>query len=591
VFWRNLALSLLAAASASALNPPGDPILQLDERFVHATLALSPISATGQGYHRDAGRNLDELLDDYSASGMAADRKLFRDTLAETAKLRAGSLTPEARADLDVIELQCKAALLEIEDKQSYRHNPTIYVELIGSAVYEPFILDYAPAEQRLAAITARLEKIPSFLAVAKQNLESSPEVWNGVAREENEGNIALIDKTIRAKVPANLTARYDRAASTAIASLRQFNEFLRDTLSRHPAEWRLGPALYAREFALALATGDTPVQTLSDAERKLNEIRADMRKQATALYPRFFPNRPVPGDENTVIKNVLDKIALEHATPENYFAEARKDLREATEFVRRKQLLALPAGNNLSVIPTPEFMRGIYGVGGFSPAPILQPSLGAFYWITPVTPDMKPDQVESKLREYNRYGLEILTLHEAMPGHYVQAEYASSIIPKWRGVLRASFSNNPYVEGWAVYATQMMIEEGFDDTPEMRLTFGKQMLRVVANTILDVRLHTMNMTDAQAMDLMINQTFQEHEEAEKKLQRAKLSSCQLPTYFVGWRGWDRLRDSEKERLGSHFRLAAFHEAALKQGAVPLPVLVRLLGDQTKRTEPHPPGR
>jgi uncharacterized protein (DUF885 family) len=189
----------------------------------------------------------------------------------------------------------------------------------------------------------------------------------------------------------------------------------------------------------------------------------------------------------------------------------------------------------------------------------------------------MSPARVESKLREYNFYGLKILTIHEAMPGHFVQAEYASEVEPKWRRALRGIFSNTPYVEGWAVYATELMIDQGYQNTPEMRLTFGKQMLRVVANTILDVKLQTMGMTDQEALDLMIKNTFQEKEEAEKKLQRAKLSSCQLPTYFVGWRGWDRVRGAYERKLGSSFKLSEFHERALREGGVPLPVLSRLL--------------
>jgi uncharacterized protein (DUF885 family) len=185
----------------------------------------------------------------------------------------------------------------------------------------------------------------------------------------------------------------------------------------------------------------------------------------------------------------------------------------------------------------------------------------------------MTAERVESKLREYNRWGLMILTVHEAMPGHYVQFEYASEVQPHWRGILRELYSNGPYVEGWAVYATQLMIEQGWEDTPEMRLTFGKQMLRVVSNTMLDIRLQMMGMTDQQALDLMINQTFQEKEEAVKKLQRAKLSSCQLPTYFVGWRGWNQVRTNYQKRLGADFRLPEFHQRALREGAVPLPVL------------------
>src|SRR5450755_2067183 len=219
----------------------------------------------------------------------------------------------------------------------------------------------------------------------------------------------------------------------------------------------------------------------------------------------KFFPGKTPPSGLNAVVSEVLDKVARQHTTPDHYFDDARRDLAETTQFVKDKQLLALPDAGNLQVIPTPEFMRGIYGVGGFSQAPALEPRLGAYYWITPFSPGMGPQRVESKLREYNFYGLKILTIHEAMPGHYVQAEYANQVQPKWRAALRGIFGNVPYVEGWAVYATELMIDQGYENTPEMRLTFGKQMLRVVSNTILDVKLQTMGMTDRQALDLMID--------------------------------------------------------------------------------------
>ena len=386
-----------------------------------------------------------------------------------------------------------------------------------------------------------------------------------------------MIDQTIRAKVPADLKPRYDKAAAKALDSLKSFNDFLKTDLSRHNSDWRLGTENYAAKFKLTLAIGRTPQQTLADAEAKLQSIRADMKREAIAIYPKFFGNATPPSDLNTAVSKVLDKVAQRHATRDTYFADAKRDLAEATQFVKDHGLLALPSRSNLQVIPTPEFMRGIYGVGGFSAAPVFEPHLGAFYWITPFTSDMTPERVESKLREYNVYGLKILTIHEAMPGHYVQFEYANDIQPKWRGALRAVFSNGPYVEGWAVYATQLMIDEGYEKTPEMQLTFGKQMLRVVANTILDVKLQTMGMTDRQALDLMIQDTFQEKEEAEKKLQRAKLSSCQLPMYFVGWHGWDQLREAYHNKEGSHFKVSEFHERALKEGALPLPVLRELL--------------
>jgi len=520
---------------------------------------------------------LDELLDDYSRKGIDRARAFYVQSRSDAIRASGAQLTPEMHADLDIIKLQCDAALLDLDKIQSYRHNPTLYVETIGNAIYNPFILNYAPESKRLLQITARIEKIPAFLETAKQNIVDAPEIWSRVAQEENEGNLRLIDGTIRAKIPADLKERYDRAAVKAIGALKSFNGFLKTDLGRHTSDWRLGAQNYATKFKLTLAIDETPQQTLADAEAKLENIRAQMKKQAVAAYPNFFGKKRPPNDLNTVVLQVLDRVAQQHATRDTYFDEAKFDLAEATRFVKDHHLLALPSRSNLQVIPTPEFMRGIYGVGGFSGAPVFEPQLGAFYWITPFTPDMTPERVESKLREYNSYGLKILTIHEAMPGHYVQFEYANRIEPKWRGALRSVFSNGPYVEGWAVYATELMIDEGYQKTPEMQLTFGKQMLRVVANTILDIKLQTMGMTDQQALDLMINDTFQEKEEAEKKLQRAKLSSCQLPTYFVGWRGWDQVRQAYQKREGSRFTVSDFHARALKQGAVPLPVLGRLL--------------
>ena len=283
-------------------------------------------------------------------------------------------------------------------------------------------------------------------------------------------------------------------------------------------------------------------------------------------------------GDMGGDVKKKLAKIAEKHSTPGKYFADAEADLDELRSFLREKKILPMPSRDNLKVIPTPEFMRGIYSVGGFNPAPALEPQLGAFYWLTPIPKNWPKERVDSKLREYNYYGLKLLSVHEALPGHYVQAEFANEVEPKGRRVLRAIFGNGPYVEGWAVYATEATLDAGYlENSPELRMQFLKQQLRMISNTILDVKMHTMGMTDEQALDLMITDTFQEREEAQGKLQRAKLSSCQLSTYFVGWRDWRRLLDHVRKGEGEKFSLSNFHERSLRAGALSLPVLSRLL--------------
>lgn len=533
--------------------------------FVYGSLALSPVSATQAGYHLHKRLPLDEMMDDYSQPGIHGQHlfwEQFRDRLA---KIDPATLTPEDRADYQIIHDQINLALLELDTIQNWRHNPTQYVELAGNALFEPYVLEYASKETRYKHIIARLAKIPNLMDQAKTNLITSPEVWTRVAQQENEGNIGLIEGPLKADAPAAMKADYDKVAKPAVEALRAFDNWLKTDLATRLSDWRLGKTNYDLKFKYMLEVDKTPAEVLAEAEAELKVIQEKMAKLAAPLS----------------IRAALDKIAKDHTTPENYLADARKDLVEATDFVRAKNLVPLLDTNNLKVVETPEFMRGLYGVGGFAAAPALEPQLGAFYWITPIAKGWPKERVESKLREYNTYGLQHLTVHEAMPGHYVQLEYANRLEPQSRRVLRNIYGNTPYVEGWAFYTQEMMADEGYlNNAPGFRMTLYKQILRGIGNAILDIRLHTMGMTDEQAMDLMLNQTFQEKEEATAKLQRAALSSSQLPCYFVGWKAWRQVRADYEKAQGGAFRLSSFHERALKESAVPLPVLGHLLSEK-----------
>src|SRR6266478_5559669 len=535
---------------------------QLVDDFVLGTLALAPSTATGFGYHVHRGISLDDMLDDFSPAGIAASRGLLHDIEARIARLDTASLDAEQRADIDIMHDALGASRLELDEIQSYRHNPTTYVELLGNGLYTPYVLQYAPAAERYRHIITRLNKVPELIRQAEANLQDSPEVWNRVARDENTGNIGLVDTTLRADCPPEERMRYDQSAATAIAALQGFNHWLEDHLAEKSSDWRLGKERYAKKFRLVLATGKTPEALLAEAEADLVKVRAEIAQLAT---PK-------------TVEQALADVARQHSTVATYMPSAKQALVAATAFVKSKDLLTLPPNANLEVIETPVFMRGLYSVGGFNPAPALEPKLGAFFWVTPIPVEWPQSRIDSKLREYNDSGMQHLTVHEAMPGHYVQGEYANNVQPRGRRLLRNIFANGPYVEGWAVYTQQLMAEQGYlSDTPGYRLTLAKQKARVLVNTILDVRLQTLDMTDREALDLMTKSTYQEMEEATAKLQRAKLSSCQLPTYYAGYKGWLAVREHYQSKHGAAFSLKEFHESALRQGAVPLPVLERLL--------------
>ena len=436
--------------------------------------------------------------------------------------------------------------------------------------------------------VVSRIEQIPRAVQQAEQMLTNGDPIRTSTAIDENAGNIELIKDTVKAAIASGspLEARYNAAAPKAIAALQEFSKWLHDVYGQRKSivTWRLGKVLYPQKFSLLMETPVTPEQTLAAAEQEMREVRADMLRLAEPMHKQMYPNHgghsDVKGEEreNLIIGEVLSRISDEHVKPADLQKHIEGDLAGIINFIKEKKIVDLGPRNNLKVMPTPPFMRGIYSVAGFNAPPPLEPTAEAQYWVTPIDPSTPPEKADSKLREYNNYTLQWLTIHEALPGHYVQFEHANDVQPLSRRLLRAVFSNGAYVEGWAEYIAQIMMDEGFlNNDPKFRLVMRKIRLRLLANTILDIRLHTMEMTDAQAMELMTKQAFQTKAEAEGKLLRAKLSSVQLVTYYVGLRGWLALRNDYRAQAGAAFTNAEFHDRALNEGPVPINLLLGIL--------------
>jgi uncharacterized protein (DUF885 family) len=585
----------MKASKSSTSGQGSAKFTQLSDEFVKGSLALSPVSASNAGYHKHkdpkSGKTiaLDAQLDDVGPQGVAALEKFYSDWRTRFQReTPLASLNAEDAADYRLIDDQIALNLLEYEKIQNYKHNPTGYVELIGNALFLPLTQEYASKEVRLGDVISRIGQIPRFVDQARGQLTDADPIFISTAIDENQGNLNLLD-TVAGEIPAGspLKAQFDKVAAPARGALKGFNTWMENDLAKKPTNgrtWRLGAEWYAPKFRYVMETSVEPAKLLADAELELKTIRAEMLRIALPLYAQMYAGQdnyadlPEEERQNRIISAVLNKIGDEHPQRDQLIPAVEADLEGIKQFIREKKIVTLSSRENLKVIPTPEFERGIYSVAGFHSAPPLEPTAEAQYWVTPIDPKMPEAKAESKLREYNNYALKWLTLHEALPGHYVQAEHADDVQPPTRRVLRNLFGNGPYVEGWAEYGADVMTDAGYlDFSAKFRLVRKKIWMRAVVNTILDIRMQTMNMTDQEALDLMEKYAFQTQAEAEGKLVRAKLSSTQLPTYYLGARQWWELRHKYEAAKGNKFTLEEFHDRALDQGPLPIEFLEKIL--------------
>ncbi len=586
------------AADPSGASESSEKFARLSDQFIKETLARAPHSASQAGYHKHLDEKtgktveLDAVLDDLSLEAIYDDLvfyKSWRHRFQEETPRE--SLNAQDAADFDLINDQIGLYLLEVDRIQTYRHNPTVQVELVGSAIAQPLYADYAPKDVRLGHVLSRISEIPRLLKQVKGYMEDADPVYLKTAIEENAGNIEMIETTLASEVGSgSLKARYEEVAPPAVTALKEFSAWLSEDLAKRPSprSWRLGEDLYKDKFKLVMETDVTPEKLLSDAETDLKNVRREMLELALPLHKKMFKNcnhSDLVGKtlENKVIGEVLSKISDEHPHRDELQKAVEADVLEIKKFISGNTIVTLSPRSNLKVIPTPLYMRGVYSVAGFHSAPPLEPESRAEYWVTPIDPSVPQEKAESKLREYNYFALKWLTIHEALPGHYTQFEHLNNLKPERRRLLRSLYGNGAYIEGWAEYIAQVMMDEGYLKTdPRFKLVMKKIRLRVIANTILDIKMHTMNMTDEEALSLMVNDTFQTQAEAEGKLKRAKLTSTQLPTYYVGLREWLGFRKRYQESKGKEFDMVKFHDAALDLGPLPVAKVESFMLPQTK---------
>jgi uncharacterized protein (DUF885 family) len=562
---------LAGCVTAPPLEGPADAAFQaLSAQWLEDTIRLNPIGATALGDHR-----FDDALDDVSETGRQARRAARTATAQALAAIPQEALSSANQVDASILSNELQLQAWHDEDAQSWAWDPLAYNSLAGGALYSLMAREFAPLPERLASATARMQALPALLQQARDSLtpERVPRVHAETAIRQNPGAVSIIDEMIlpqaEALGPADRT-RLLAAAETAKAAIADQQRWLEETLLPNArGAFRLGESLYASKLARALNSAQSWQEIGADARESLARTQAEMYEIAAQYWSGRTGGPPTPAqpsaeEARAVIAAALEVAYAERPAREQLMDDARKTLAESTAFVRERALITLPDAP-VSVIEMPVFQQGV-AVAYCDPPGPLDRDQPTFYAISPIPAGWSDAQTASFLKEYNSRSLHELTVHEAMPGHYVQLWHSN----RFPSTLRAVLYSGSFVEGWACYAQDMMGEEGYFGGDPLRALINKKWaLRVIANAILDGQIHAGELDRDEALRFMTQDAFQEEREAAGKWIRAQVTSAQLPTYFVGWREHFALRAEALRRWGAGFSLKRYHDTVLSFGSPP----------------------
>ena len=531
--------------------PTNPALATLAKELIQHLFASDPVYATAVGEH-----GLDHQLPAYDKDGRRKAAGGLASLLERLEGVSEAGLDPADRLDLKILTNGAKAALFELEDERPWQYDPNFYIRQAGEGVSGLLKREFAPAAPRYENAIRRIEAFPAFFAQATSNLVRVPKPHVTVALLQVDGLSQFLEETFLAQVDAQAPALSERARTAvdeATTALVAFEKHLKAMSHKPGGDWRLGEELYAEKLELALVAGLTPAKlsewaysVLATQKKRMEEVASQMGASS--------------------VREALDQLAKDKPKPGDLLKHCKKYCAELETFLRANDLVTMPDTTDLRVELTPEFNRGVPGAS-CDPPGVLESQLPTFFYVTPIPDSWTAEQTDDYLREYNLWQLRILAVHEALPGHYIQLWHANKngrLVPN-------TLWNGAFAEGWAVYSEQLMLEAGLNHDPRHELGQLKFWQRAVLNTIIDVGLHAGNLTEDDALRLLLDEGYQTKKVAEEKIRRAQVSSVQLSTYFVGWQQILKLREEQKAAKGAAFVLREFNDALLSHGTPPLP--------------------
>jgi uncharacterized protein (DUF885 family) len=566
----SLSLSILVAKA----NPKDDEFQKIANDYVEGYLASHPEYATELGDHR-----FDAELTDYSPDTLVrllARARQFREALKKFDDF--SQLTGANQVDVRILRDNIDNEIFELEELKEADWDPLVYNQSLANSLYLLVARDFDSPEKRIRNLRKRMEAIPTVIAQAQKNLQHPPRVYTETAIEQTQGAISLVREGLAPlleQVP-QMKKEVALLQEKTARALEDYKKWLHDgLLPRSDGDFRIGPDKFRKKLRFALASDLSMEEIMRRGQADLKQTQTAIYETALPLYKKYFPNadKAALDDRKKVTTAVLDKLAEKHPDDNTIVGYAQKIVGEATDFAKKHDLVTVPE-KPLDVIVMPEFKRGTGIAYCDSPGP-LERNGKTFFAVEPTPKDWSKERQASFFREYNNYMVRDLTVHEAMPGHYLQLAHANQF--QAPTLVRAIFRSGTFIEGWAVYCEQMMAEQGYGG-PEVKMEQLKMRLRVICNAILDQSIHAGNMSEKEAMDLMEKEGFQQEGEAVAKWKRARLTSAQLSTYFVGVSEQLDLRDRAKAKAGGSFDLKKYHDSALAFGSPPAKYVRELLG-------------
>lgn len=537
----------------------------IDELWKH-----NPEWATYVGYH-----NYDSILtipnDEYLQKSLA----FAKSHLDSLASYDVSQLNPSNQIDYELIKSTLESNNWSTNTLKSHEWNPTSYnvSGLIAFMLNE----QYAPLETRLRDISKRMQNIPKYYDAAAKNIKNPVKELTNLAIQQNEGGLyvfktTLMDSVNQSKLSDSEKSLLMSQTDAALSSVETFVSHLKSILPESSRSFRLGKDLYEASFKYSIQSSYTAEELYNLAMDRKTYLHQKMTETSAQLWSKYYGNTPQPKDSLELISKVISKVSETHVKPEEFQSAIEAQIPELEAFVKEKNLLYIDPSKPLVVRKEPAYMAGVAGASISAPGPYDKD--GNTYYNVGSLEGWPADKAESYLREYNHYMLQILNIHEAIPGHYTQLVYAN----KSPSLIKSILANGAMIEGWAVYTEQMMLENGYgNNEPEMWLMWYKWNLRTVCNTILDYSVHVKNMSKEEAIHLLVKEAFQEQAEADGKWNRVNVSSVQLTSYFAGFVEIVALREKLKEKQGDAFDLKAFHEQFLSYGNAPVKDISRLM--------------